>query len=999
MPGRAAADLVQSLRDLRESTYLYDGTGGRTLGLHVSLYKVRPEADQPFEQRFCAAAARDGQEPDLLEGAPEPSLEAGHRTLKTIGYWDWVRLEYVDDICQPSTRITSQLEAQARKSIYGYLLATNAAVKAGWVVGPPWGLPAQSVASDPGILAHYKLHPLLHFTGRSDLVIHTAQFAALLLSADDGFWESELAGEAWERVHERLHPERAEAAQAAQETRLLIRRLRELRTGVRYIVFRNMGWTDLSVYLMGPDQAQLARLAFVLSDIPVLYPRFVWQTKVLLSKQLDGDAWPLGRCLDHASARADEDLMNRLFDVCKHLNETRDPTAERWEFEASRYVPELPVFCDYAEVLTHPGSASAGVTYHQMVDVKPGRLSALLEHVERATGTPPHVRLVSGPADICLTPATVAPDLLEDKAVVTWLQSKATIALVDLETSLLYKRRHWRGSLLSAVRHLLHDLFTMDDWQTIADTLLRLEVSKNLRHSVATLVLPHLAYKCDPTMADDLFDYARLWRSLRARLDAMKEPPPSDVDVMLEENLATFVEKVAAALNAIYTSSSAMLEVADLHHNHSSSVNAVLHAYSELIPAAVEICRYVDETHLCGIVKVGEQRSPLTHHDFGSVVEMDWLRLWCPEESGFAILHELGHQVLSDPALRVVRLHADNATVWRGITRRACYEEGGYFTFSRVRDLFVDVFCDLFMLRILTCSLRSQQQQASSAELRQFFDRWYWTQAQTSWGTARGVQVWNLYERIARWHLVRSTLDRVTGARHSDETAVELVRQRLEDAGAAGQWTADEVDAHIGVVDRQQALEAPPSESEWHALMQLIGRLCPIIRDRHDAPESGEVFCAEARCAITAYLRPYDGGRNPARFFINLSTLALHALLPDPSDGTSKLRSTGLAAISAMYGTAIELFDAMLAAPGRVAFLEFDGKGNARRHVDYYAPVVVNPRGSVFIRDRPLRLKIFGQRLQILEMLNESRLRRIGMALSERAPSGTGGAEGTPDGR
>jgi hypothetical protein len=1057
-------NLSEVFAELGHRTFIHRSfTESPTIGLHAAFYKVHAERSPEAEQ-LLRNEARDRKIDRLIrekagaserlatgfrtlatgpEGYPSPEVVGSRSLFPTIGYWDWLVLEYANDFAG-MTKTPSSPSILGQKSFYGYLLATNSEVVDGRVVDGPFASEDTGgrAGRAAGVFAHYKFNPLLLFTGRSDLILHTAQFIALLVSASDELWRSELARRAWEWV---LRPTGVDASGppiSADEIERIVEPIREQARGVKFLVYQNLGWDDLSVYLMGAPLDTLAQLALFLREMPICFPRWVYQVKAAMlepkhhqSREYRRHApacrAALGGVLSVDEARAAAETFERLVDRCRRLhNEAGRKPHWNPEVRARALVPELPVFCDYTDVFTVSTEASDEVRYLQMMNSKPGRIGDLDQTIGGTRSG--KLSILSGPVDFLhLLSKDELPDIQEEHD--RFVHGKKSYALVPLPTDAFYRPRIDRGSIFSSISLLFEEEFGHRDWDKVERILNRLEVPRNIREALRNVVLSHLAFKNDPIMVNSLVDYLTSWKNLqRQLLDELSTINTGlNTRPTLIKNLTTYVEKVGQTISTRYHSSSRMFEVVDLNPLHRGGIDVFLNAYSQLRHLALKAFRFIDHDSHGGIVKVGYGNTVHVYGLFGSIVELDWLRLSNPE-NGFVIFHELGHQVLRDKVLGPLTRVLNQPTFWRSITDLGRYpaeveHAEGWASFSVVRDIFADVFCDLFMLQIV---IRSLSEEDDRSGLRDFYDRWFWTQAEIHLNHHPHLHSSYLYLQLIRWYCVSQTLDKwdlVPELLGSEKLAsleaylVGVEARRQEEAEIQEQLLKKTMDEHLlgyaretmgkgksSAEDSQpsfhpfqdltsfELVEMPDSQAEWDELLERrVARYSLSVRKRlHpetacsqgcDGCDSADQascrrFCWDTYGLLCSYLRPFDDvDENAAQGFILLARTFLEVL--SRPDARAELRP-----VNEMYRLGQDVFDAVFQGDGELeSYVCFDDEGRIEdSRGQPYAPAVVNPRGSIILLDPLLRNRVFGKRLEIFLDLARDRLERLARELVER---------------
>ncbi|RMH15282.1 MAG: hypothetical protein D6696_21175 [Acidobacteria bacterium] len=1088
-------DCCKLLQKLSRNTYFHRGfTASPTLGIHAAFFKFVPQ--EATEQKLAETLLRrpdpsrrsellDRDERDveqltagykrLADGpaaAPPPEIFEQPSLFPTLGFWDWLKLEYVDDFIG-MTETPNAAEIQGQKSFYGYVLATNSGVEDGVVRRRPFAdYDHKDVAKnewpwEPGLFVHYKLNPLLLFTGRSPLIAHAAQFIALLISAPPDFWDGCAAvEEAWEDVIRRMGDSaRSDRTQIYEMLEPLRQTISENR--IEFIIYRNMGWDDLSVYMMGAPFEVLARLAFHLRELPVFGASFVYRLKRRLQdaskKQripCSVDDLPLG-ALPERGAPPQQELkasvatLETLVESCRKIHKERG-RKPKWskKLEPRAVVPNLPIFCDYTDVFTLTAQSSDAVRYMRVMNLKAGRTADVAKKLKtgrtadvakklkagRTADVAKKLKTVSerGPLELLSGPIDFVHQLAKGKTpydakkiddeIKHLIYSMKTYARVDLGELSLPQLDPDCGSFFGTIPLLFEDWFAHPDWQRIEEMLHRLKVPRGTRLALRNIVLSHLDYKSDPVMINSLIDYLRMWKNLqRQLLDALAlQRESGELNPALIENLTTFVKKVSRAIGKRYQSSSRMFEVVDLSPNHRGGIDVFISAYSQLRHVALRAFRFIDHQSHDGIVKLGYGHTAHIYNLFGSIIELDWLRLSNPE-NGFILLHELGHQVMKDKALAPLERTWANPDVWSSITRIGKYQldrtGASWWKIENVQGLFADVFADLFMIQLLLASLDGEGD-VELGEIQRFYDRWLWTQIELQLRHLPGVPDQFIHLLIVRWYCVRQLIEQwhelgdVVGEEKREE--LEQMLHRLEEARrreAEEQERvlkddsyktyrrpqdpqSDDIDFDPGeeLASRRGAIPVPEDEDAWAELLRCtVARYAPSVRARlfpHELCDAGcslrgchgrdgivcGRFLEQAYRVLQGYLLPsIDEKENPAHYFLLLSKAFLDALVV-PAEAMATKDRQQLAPIGELYALAQDLFRSIFdAGDGRVSYARHgeDGRIQAEPDPGTYAPAVINPLGSVLVRDQILRHRTFARRLEVFLQLSEGRHLRL----------------------
>jgi len=574
----------------------------------------------------------------------------------------------------------------------------------------------------------------------------------------------------------------------------------------------------------------------------------------------------------------------------------------------------------------------------------------------------------------------------------------------------------------------LEKRFTGNAWREINEILYRLEVPRTIRLALREVILSHTALKNEPIMVNTLIDYLDLWSNLHRQLHETLSgyEPASGVSAALSHNLIRFIGKMSHAISGRYYSSSFMFEVPSLNPNHRGGVDVFLNAYSELVHLVLRSCRYIDRKSHTGIVKVALGNPARIYSLFGSIVELDWAHLSSPE-SAMTIFHEMGHQILRDRALELIERIRLSGESWTEITTAEHYQQGhshgeSWASTRTVRQVFGDIFCDLFMLHLIAASFPEGESHTAMPErLLTFYDRWFWTEAEINLKHITPIGRNYLSRLIVRWYCVRTVVSHWERTREmvpneERQQFVEYIEQivswrqnatreqeRLLNLGDDSYLGAEKLrgksrKAHgprLGKSFRNEILvDMPGSFEQWCELLeQRAGAFSQMFAKRlhgqtgNDTPDKTDEFASDAYTVLYGYLRPGDRNYNAAQVFLLLSQTVLDIIVC-PERNCEEAR-TDMAIVHDIFRLAEGIYAAMFDQGDDVQsyaqLIPPHEKDAGRIVIDPerpYAPVVINPMGAVLVLDERLRQQIFGKRLALINRLSDRRLARVSLDLA-----------------
>ncbi len=1036
---QAYNEFIALLQAMRSGVYLHTGfESSPCVGVHAGFFRfpsgpildregfVKKKMDKRLERireiiRKAEPKHPERQTPGVDYGRSQPLAPAvlsQYSRFFTLGHWDAAILHYLDDFTQMTD---ASMPLPGCKEFYGYVLATNSEVDNGCITGRPFG----SAPPRAGVFAHYKMNPLLLFSGRKALLRNAAYSIALLLGSPPEFWANAFVQKAWRSV---LEPTREKIDRGFEALyRGPLRYVQEHCGDVRFLVYRNLGWEDLSVYLMGGDTTTLANLALFIRDMPIYVARFSYRISYYASQSFattkrpdlvglspfpDG---PFGIQLSYDNAKKDEAQTREILSWRLRQEEgyaTQDKDTVR------EFVPELPVFCDYTEAYTSPQSLDkdnpGNLPFRALQFIK-GRAGRTWKLGKRDSSTPP-LLLTSGISDFLIdAPANAAIGTLVSRndPIIYGTKTRAIVAIAgELFPSYLVER-----PVINAIGALLDRRFPQARWDKLSELTRRLKVQRHIRMSMDSLLASQLALVTDPTLVNGLFDYIALWDNLLIHLyDAylMGRTPPS-----LSRDLGRFLESASEATSTRYHGSGQMFEVSSLNPNHRGGMDLFLNAYSEFIRSVIGTLKGVDREALPVSVSVTLKDTARVVSAFGCQIEVDWSRLATPEDAAPMLLHEVGHAILRDNAW-----HGLSALV-EGSEAQTVYARLDTRHGLKVGNVLLEVFADVFMLRVIRASLSAPGDPAQPGHERaplervvRYYDRSQWRQLERRFqGDGADIDRFDVIGSIVRWYLAREAFRQwpPVGGQLVDEDRASI-RAWMTAIGEHSSARREEMAAKLETDkwrDRShRPEERPESKPSVTALRQAVLVIAPTLADldkaleqvRGYAPtikalfkETSDCRTCHAKCrdpkkcddivrraqdALASILPGNEGApdteRQNVQFFLCLAQTMLDVSL-EGVEGAKQLQS-----LSETFKLAEDLLEEIFGSKGYSSYAELDDAGCVKvEPTTPYARVIVHPRGSTIVVDSHLRERVFARRLEVLEELSEARLRRIMTELLE----------------